>query len=116
MNNMLRGSQFPTDNMHLEISILNNVQVIYFVLIQKIKEGAVLFVGSRPKFIDGCVVQLHTKGCKSTIRGKKKENFHSKCNYMLEVLKRILTPSLLLYRLKDVKKLLCISGKHIEKH
>lgn len=71
---MLRESQFPTDNMRLEISKLNNVQVMY-VLIQKIKEGAVLFVGSRPKFIDGCVVQLHTKGCKNTIREEKKKTF-----------------------------------------
>jgi len=71
---MLWESQFPTDNMRLEISKLNNVQVMY-VLIQKIKEGAVLFVGSRPKFIDGCVVQLHTKGCKSTIREEKKKTF-----------------------------------------
>lgn len=71
---MLRESQFPTDNMRLEISKLNNFQVMY-VLIQKIKEGAVLFVGSRPKFIDGCVVQLHTKGCKNTIREEKKKTF-----------------------------------------
>lgn len=71
---MLRESQFPTDNMRLEISKLNNFQVMY-VLIQKIKEGAVLFVGSRPQFIDGCVVQLHTKGCKNTIREEKKKTF-----------------------------------------